>query len=191
MGTDIDLYVEVKRNGQWVSVDRWTRRSPRFGLSIDFRDRFYNQRNYWLFSVLADMRNNDGSLEVLPICDPKGLPEDLSPEVRNDEILQDCYSRSYLTLKELQDYPWDLTVRFENVYVTPEAADLYRKNVAVPDSWCLPEYMSIYKKDPLQHELITIEVSLAYLCSSFLEAMERLQQLDPDPNNVRIVFGFG
>ncbi|MEP6754664.1 MAG: hypothetical protein ABJA67_04110 [Chthonomonadales bacterium] len=65
MGTDIHSVLQVKRDGVWVS----------FALG-------YNDRNYHVFGMLADVRNgsrSDGEKagdEYEPISTPRGLPAD-------------------------------------------------------------------------------------------------------------------
>ena len=57
-------------------------------------------RNYTVFALLADVRNGYG---LDPIVDPRGLPKDVSKEIKDesDEWGVDGHSHSHLTLKEL------------------------------------------------------------------------------------------
>lgn len=66
---------------------------------------FYTDRSYYVFSILADVRNARG---FVPISEPKGLPDDVSPLVKrsSDSWGCDAHSHSYLTLKEIMDYDW-------------------------------------------------------------------------------------
>lgn len=66
---------------------------------------FHVPQNYELFSVLANVRNDEA---VQPICAPKGVPSDPSPEFRwmVGYELGDGHSHSWLTLRELQNYDW-------------------------------------------------------------------------------------
>lgn len=71
-------------------------------------------RNYDLFSMLADVRNGYGFAGcptgeyIQPICGPKGVPDDASPEYL--QIVErwdgDGHSHSWLTLRELEAYDW-------------------------------------------------------------------------------------
>ena len=67
---------------------------------------FYSNRNYKLFSFLADVRNYDD--EIKPICKPRGLPADISPYVRGQfrNWESDAHSTSYFMISELIDYDW-------------------------------------------------------------------------------------
>ena len=80
-------------------------------------DHPYDQRNYALYSILADVRNGYGFAGVFtgmgftPIAPPRGVPEDASPEYRAEVAAWggDGHSHSWLTLKELQAYDWHKT----------------------------------------------------------------------------------
>lgn len=59
----------------------------------------YYGRNYQLFSLLADVRNEN---DIEPLDDPRGVPFDLSDDL--EEIYQKddgCHSHSYFGLNEL------------------------------------------------------------------------------------------
>ena len=61
----------------------------------------YDGRNYELFGVLAGVRSN----EFNPIDYPRGLPEDVNEEIKNEhqEWDVDAHSATYYTLDELLD----------------------------------------------------------------------------------------
>ncbi|WP_158679795.1 hypothetical protein [Deinococcus sp. NW-56] len=106
MGTDIYERFEIRRNGVW----ELTELLPDFDPGTATEDKFtaygnhpaFVDRNYALFSVLADVRNTFG---IRPIVHPRGLPEDASPQVEA-YFDGDC-TVSWVTLDELQDYDWD------------------------------------------------------------------------------------
>ena len=123
MGCDIHLAVEVRRDGKWErALPTGGARDPSFvELAVEKGDgwyakrsavEFYHNRNYYVFAVLADVRNYE---DFRPISQPRGLPEDVSDAVRhlaNDtdddgDIWLGDHSFSWLTLTELQAYPWD------------------------------------------------------------------------------------
>lgn len=137
MGTDIHLQVERQNdNGVWERVlpprcmdawhrehlienpnDAWTIRAAKYN--------WYNDRNYSLFGMLADVRNGRGFAGALlgdgfiPISEPRGLPDDLSAELdqKNFDHDDECafwlgdHSWSWLTVKELLDYNWNQTTK--------------------------------------------------------------------------------
>ncbi|CAM3049052.1 hypothetical protein HP548_30870 [Paenibacillus taichungensis] len=139
MGTDIWFYVEKRHyrreyqwtNGsfieipksekelndtaRWVSEDRW-KVNPNYYLYPEENisqlipsnpHQFYRgTRNYDLFSILSNTRN-DRNLKF--ISAPRGLPSDLSPELREValENKDDFYDHSWLLLEELLQFNWE------------------------------------------------------------------------------------
>lgn len=107
MGCDIHFYVEKRVNGTWVSADTWEKDAP-------YHENIYSDRNYSLFAILADVRNGHGFAGVktgdgfVPICQPKGLPEDCSPEVKadSDNYGADGHSHSWHTVADIMAYDW-------------------------------------------------------------------------------------
>ena len=123
MGTDIHMTVEVKKNKRWTVVT---------GNRMDFYDNYpphplHLGRDYYLFGILADIKNPG----VAAISIPRGLPPH-SPAVRMHlkSIMMNCktiytgpdreltwleigwlgdHSFSYVHLNELLDYDWDRT----------------------------------------------------------------------------------
>ena len=60
MGTDIFFFAERRKKGEWVSCDKW-----KLIMEGDYRhlysetvpnSKFYSERNYDLFAILADVR---------------------------------------------------------------------------------------------------------------------------------------
>lgn len=82
MGCDIHLHVEVKVNGKWEHYSH-----PRIN------------RNYELFGIMAGVRDEDAT----PICEPKGLPCDLSLITQIDYSYDkgDAHSESWLNRNEI------------------------------------------------------------------------------------------
>jgi hypothetical protein len=108
MGTDIHPYVEVRRNGKWHLVtddlfyagsDRWTNQP-------------FKERDYTMFGLFAGVRSG----EVDPISEPRGLPEDVSAEVRDQPGAEPhpadwgWHTHSWLTLAEVQSVDYDQPV---------------------------------------------------------------------------------
>lgn len=110
MGTDIHAVVQVQRDGRWENVP-----AP---------DTLY-RRNYDLFAILGDVRNGRGFAGIRSgagfrsIAPRRGLPPDFqgSPcfegDCRHEEDDPTClgwlgdHSHSWVTLTELDAYPWD------------------------------------------------------------------------------------
>lgn len=108
MGCDIHFYVEKKDGDKWVSADKWTSDPWDSGepdyVDVKREDSFYHDRDYLLFGILAGVR--DRSLP--PIAKPRGLPADMSSEVRarSESYGIDGHSHSWLTLAELLAHDW-------------------------------------------------------------------------------------
>jgi hypothetical protein len=83
MGCDIHFHSEVKINGAWHHYS-----SHKIS------------RDYWLFSILAGVRNYCG---VVPISMPRGLPSDISPVTSLDRQIwgSDGHSDSFITSSEI------------------------------------------------------------------------------------------
>lgn len=108
MGCDIHSFVERREDGRWVRLtgdlfpdnDQWS--EP---------DEPFPNRNYDLFGFLADVRNYS---HCPVIAEPRGLPDDVSSEIRaeHEDWGRDAHSTSWLTVAEMADFPYDQT--FEN-----------------------------------------------------------------------------
>src|SRR4051794_28813283 len=107
MGCDIHSYVE-KKNSQ---TGNWEKLGDIFPVEPDYRewsgkeswDSPFTVRTYPMFAFLADVRNEG---DVPPISKPRGLPPDLSPEVRRladewGEWSEEAHSHSWLSIHEL------------------------------------------------------------------------------------------
>ena len=122
MGCDIHMHAEKWDDNacEWVwlkpplTKERYYERGPFMRLE-------YFWRNYDLFAILADVRNDRGfgghvtGTGFEPISEPKGLPEDCSPYVKRQAEKWNCdgHSHSWLMLSEvLSDQPiWNLTTK--------------------------------------------------------------------------------
>lgn len=130
MGTDIHCFVEEKciapkinetdRTGKWISIDKWTKSSwailyperdegPIW--KVERKDMVFTERNYDLFAILANQRN----CENLPyISDPRGLPENVSPEIPLQIIVLEGHSTTWFTAKELFEFNWNQVFEYED-----------------------------------------------------------------------------
>ncbi len=135
MGCDIHLYTERLENGKWVTADRWTPDEYEPGrMCVEYENRIYSGRSYYLFSILADVRNGRGFAGVktgegfIPISEPKGIPEDCCAEYRraSDEYGSDGHSHSYFTVAELLAYDWTQVSCLQGWINGPEFAEWNR-----------------------------------------------------------------
>jgi hypothetical protein len=140
MGCDVHWMCERIETHWKTKEEKWVN-CDHFKLNRDYDpedtdDRYFSKkyevvpvandrRNYDLFAVLADVRNYNGI--ITPISPPKGIPEDVSPVIREEIEYWDSdgHSHSYLTLKELKDYQKENFVKLHKGYLTDEQAKLF------------------------------------------------------------------
>lgn len=142
MGCDIHLYQEQKIDGSWKSTDVWSDKYKEGRLSVAYDDMVYHERNYNLFSILADVRNGHGFAGVktgagfTPISEPRGLPKDVSKQVRSasDDWSGDGHSHSWLTVREILDYDWNQKTVLSGWVDVREYQNWKRRGQ--PESWC-------------------------------------------------------
>lgn len=126
MGCDIHAFSEKKINGKW-----------------EFQKSINIDRNYDLFSILANVRNGYGFAGVktgegfAPISNSKGIPHDASSKYLTKclEWEGDGHSHSWLTLKEKKDFDWGQITMKEGII----SLDEYKKieeSGEKPTSWC-------------------------------------------------------
>ncbi len=237
MGCDIHIYVEKKhvhyktKKPVWINADKWTvnpdnalyqeEGANRF--HIDYHDAIYSGRNYDLFSILADVRNGYGFAGCdtgdgfNPIAMPKGLPDDVSPEVKelSDDWGCDGHSHSFFTLKELLDYNWQQATTHRG-WVDEETYKQFKETGnPYPSSGGVSGHMVMHLSNDEMDRLIggtlTREAGKHYYtqiqwqetyaecCKEFIEkTIPKLKELakispykeDIDPESVRIVFWF-
>lgn len=136
MGCDIHVMIERKFDNRWINVDNW-RVNPYKGEEGE-RDMeqvpVFHDRNYELFSFLADVRNY-GNNPCFGF--DRGFPKDASEETRNEYERwgSDAHTPGYATLAELKEKASTVKeVRREGA-VLKEQADRYRETGQTPDSW--------------------------------------------------------
>ena len=131
-----EILENCEPNYRWVSADKWT--INKYGDDGWTADEMYNGRSYYLFAILADVRNGSGDIE--PIDYPRGIPDDASSGYKYvvDRWDGDGHSHSYFTLYELMNYDWS------------------------------------------KYEIL----------GDFMETIEQMKSIDPDPKNVRCCFFF-
>lgn len=129
MGCDIHLAVEVRDGSGWQRAEPFEPNPyARFvDEPAEVRQRWYHDRNYRLFAMLADVRNGRGTAGVdtgdrlIPIDEPRGLPDDVSKEVYEDSAKWgvDGHSHSHFTLAELLAVDWWGTESVNRGWVDP------------------------------------------------------------------------
>jgi hypothetical protein len=111
MGTDIWMYAEKREAASWKPC--FPLKTNEYG-NPEMTTVYRNGRNYELFRILADVERltNQG---FGSICAPRGLPDDLSPELRiltefMEELAREgavyAHNYSWLLLRELLEFAW-------------------------------------------------------------------------------------
>lgn len=170
MGCDIHSFAEVKRNNKWEKVN------DHFSLD-DYDKEYYKKekgdnpfdwRDYSIFAFLAGVRNYD---HCEPISKPKGLPEDLSDEVKQhyEDWECDAHSASYLKAKELLEFDYDKT--FWNRRITKVEGNCTNGAALAEEG---------------EGKVLTYRENLG---EWFFKHLEELKTLG-EPENVRIIFWF-
>jgi hypothetical protein len=106
VGCDIHAYVEVQGDQDWQKVGAvfdnpdYRPESPPNDWNTPRTDHPIRWRDYTLFGILAGVRNRSGNQ---PIAEPRGLPSDVTPDVRrlSEEFGDDGHSHSSLLLSEI------------------------------------------------------------------------------------------
>lgn len=188
MGCDIHCYMEIKNvNGDW-QCDGIYRKSFDSESEKDFDlVPVYNNRNYELFSILANVRN-DG--KIVPISKPRGFPKNASNEIE-DEYRNwglDAHSASYMTLQELINNVEKYKVVKRSGFVSSKTYNEYVLTGVKPQMWCGcttdPNYKQLEWEDTSE--------SLTYLIKKIKNRMDDCWfcYTNENPENVRIVFWF-
>ncbi len=219
MGTDIELFAEVKRKGKWMKVgevfdwpESMKKLAQKFGPKTD---QPYMDRNYELFSILADARNSFG---LTPISKPRGIPKDISKELKdklNAAYIDQDIKPSWVSLKELLDFDWDKKIRlcgivdeanykifveqgtpqlYEFDFVFRAAAQLFNPSHPMSKQIVLPEheYLLSQKKEKKEYRIIICWTKAVkdMVDQFYALTLPQLKKLDKNPANIRIVFYF-
>lgn len=185
MGCDIYIAIQKRVDDQWqdvpwTSADKLTFREDDLRASAINMPEQFDWRNYNLFAILANVRNATWGPPLTPIAEPRGLPADYYYSYTNDYKgwLGD-HSFSYVTVRELLDYPWDNTYEYD-AYVQPsEAAKL--ADGKTPDCW------SAYSSTGVRAKWTTTIRKATHNWPDII--LPVLLTIGP-PEDVRLVFGF-
>lgn len=209
MGCDIHVCVERKVNGKWEQ--QYVFGTPREGDYEDYYNKYwYHARNYHLFALLAGVRNY---INIIPLSELRGLPENVSEGINQelDYWGSEAHSISYFVLSELlkvKNASISLYFNIKNYedFKEKEKIELFnfdyidKYNPIYPNNNTLivsnEEMDRILKmksflgdKDIITN--IVREISVYEISSKFFkETLENISILDPNPNNLRVVFWF-
>lgn len=212
MGCDIHLYVEKKNpvSGKWEPDGKFVDKHGEGYADIPYEERIYSDRNYDLFAILADVRNGRGFAGCktgegfVPISSPRGLPSDVSPQVKSVSVDWgvDGHSHSYFTVEELDKYDWSQETVGQG-YITPDVYDGWfdRDEPAYPHcgdvggpnviKYAEAEWLSA-GKPRREGVYILVQWNMMYSVAAgsfFTKALPKLRKMG-HPDEVRIVFWF-
>lgn len=190
MGCDIHGYAELIHNGKWVCASL-------FGIDL-FCDEdcgsklrlidVTGERDYQSFAQLCGVRDITG--RCTPISYPRGLPLDISDEIKHeaDSWGSDGHSHSYVSLKEIIDYRNNLPLLPQTGLISQEQIiDLH--NGITPMYWCQGTTESGFERCDWTEKydgLEKIELELIRLA----DFMMFRGYAKKNPENVRFVFWF-
>ncbi len=129
MGTIMLCYVEkmrfrrddiLKQNGVWVTLDKWVKNEnavlyPEQKHSlwhVDWGDLIYTGGGYWLHAILANQRNE--YITIPYISNPKGMPNDVSEEIRQEFEYGESQTCTWFTFDEIFNFNWDQKIKYED-----------------------------------------------------------------------------
>lgn len=200
MGCDIHSFAERKNTitNQWEVVKDYFTVDDYYKEYIekDKGDNPFYWRNYSMFAVLANVRNNGDFKEI---STPKGIPYDISDDVKSyyDSVAKESHSPSYLTLKELLEFNYNKlpsTLDYIIRYLGINPAN----NIMAHDIISHVHTMNI--KDEIKEETISLIIEysnedgtlITYkdeLGEMFFQHLEELKTLGK-PDDVRVIFWF-
>ena len=203
MGTDINMYAEQRRDGQWrllgpmeenheFFTDEDPDGAPYKPVEV------YDPRNSALFAILADVRNpRFGEAPYECIAPLRGLPDDLSPEVAAwANYGDDAQDGSWLTLRELLAFDWYGKFHQHTHWVDERIAHLFAPNRPFPQR---PVEMSevefiryVYYTAPDRKgaQVYWTDTYADAAGPAFMQGVIGALQEAGDPDDMRIVFWF-
>lgn len=151
MGCDIHMNIEIKnKDGKWERynwedeyiVGKYDDGEPKYDWGEIFKNPLDINRNYDLFAILANVRNGYGFAGCdtgdgfVPISLPRGLPRDVSDEVKakSDRWGVDGHSHTFLTLEELLKYNWKARSTKHRGWVSEGEYKTFKEE-GKPESW--------------------------------------------------------
>jgi hypothetical protein len=197
MGTDIRMYAEWRSHEQWQFIGRMVKNEfyeddPKHEMPY-YPESLYHTRKYSLFAILANMENGLLEEKYECIAPLRGLPDDLSPELktwsessRNREVIA-----SWLTLEELVTFDWHGKSRKKYAVVDKRVAYLFHPERGFPfREW--PQGIPIgYTPAFKEHANASWTETYAGAAGrEFLELLDAMANKYGISNNVRFIFWF-
>jgi hypothetical protein len=226
MGVDIFMYAERRQATRWVLAEPTERNTERDGaqewlaqlsdgervelaeeaaeveaIPVSKPQELYTTRNRALFCILGyPHRRAHSATDYVPIAEPRGLPQDVSPEVHAwaAHLAGENSYPSWLLLSELVSFDWDGRTITKDAMVDRAAAQLFR----TPDrkaprrgfpfgDWPAGLQISFGQWKRGGVVVRWVESYAESAGREFLEeSLPKLRSYGP-PDDVRIVFWFG
>lgn len=206
------IYVKGPTRPCWVCDSKPNPACWHCGGTGKAREEFYEGRNYNLFAMLADVRNDE---TIKPLSSPRDLPDDVSREVKrkSDKWGEDGHSHSWFLLSELlDDSYWDREVNHTGL-VELFAYETWKVRGAMwPEEWCKGTSGKIIEEDEakklladratsaagrldppqrMTHVRCTWKTTYRESVKHFVdETLPELRKLAKDPKHIRVVFWF-
>lgn len=200
MGCDINMVVQKQGDdGKWsdigkieyVEEPKWERREV--GVKV------YDDRNYDVFGVLANVRNGTWGEETPFISEPRGLPDDCGYD-EDSGVLGD-HSFTWLTVAEVLAFDWDHKIQHDAFMDLPTYRK-WRKDGGEPASYCAGmtgRKLTMAEADAMSGDgprgvdryVVNAQWStpIRLHAKAFLEWVNGLAQ-HGEPDKIRLVFGF-
>ncbi len=151
MGCDVHFNTEVKENGKWrLNTDRifpnpYYEKNAKKDNTLSynkFETTSPGPRNYDWFSILADVRNGFGFAGVETgegfsvIANPRGLPEDVCEEIKNEVDVWGCdlHSITHLSIEDFDEFDWNQVTMKSGVIPMKQYLEL-RNTTNPPQMW--------------------------------------------------------
>lgn len=158
----------------------------------------YGNRDYCLFGALANVRNY---YDAVPICEPRGIPEDASKVIKKqaDKWGLDGHSHSWLTAKELFDYQKQYDSKKFCGYVSPKDAAKLDSGEDTPGMWCqsTSDVSWVWREwtvggCPMDNliEAVKEKMMEEFHIWDFLSEEEKREKINQNAENFRIIFWF-
>jgi hypothetical protein len=175
MGTDIYLHAERRHGSSWEYCGELE------ALEI---------RHYEFFAILANVQNPIRSTEPFEyITSPRGLPEDISDDLKKDSLLASGHNAGWITLRELLKFDWEGKTILRSAVVDPELAPLFGDGNQKFPRDRITELYWLANDGPGPRVTWVDSYKEAVGVRFWDDLVKTLIQLGP-PDDVRIVFSF-
>ncbi|MBQ0088741.1 MAG: hypothetical protein KBT27_05365 [Prevotellaceae bacterium] len=199
------MYAEVYQDGVWHKVGK---KFNSWFVDV-MTDRVCDERNEFLYCLFggSDVANTDYCMT--PLTDLRGLPEDVSSEIKHNNYFEQSVdiSASYLTLDEILKFNWDAEI-YKVGNISEYSYKRWKEQGIQPARWNWPVKSNSKIISPLEMDMILngvierdrdvkyfVKVNYDYStykeqCKMFYsDALAKLITLGA-PNEVRVVYMF-